>query len=187
VEIIKKPKSLYGLLLYFILVIILGEIQLKKIMAVFMVGILLVGISSASAIVLPKADDFRVRPFKQVTRKLTSGRIDQNETGGNFSGQYAMKNESGFVFLGSINGSYEMSSNYTGTFEAIWNSTDGNESGNMSGWYWGQFYLGEIEYANDSYWFIGIYRVNTSSNEFYSAAIIFSSPWIIRYAAGTYT
>jgi len=175
------------LVLYYILLNIMGEIKLKKILAVFIVGILLIGISSASAVVLPNADTFRIRPLKQVNRILTSENIGQTSTGGNFSGQYAMKNESGFVILGTINGTYEKNSNYSGSFEAIWNSTDGNASGTMSGWYWGCLFLGQIEYDNDSYWFVGLYKTNTTSNEFYSVAIIFSSPWIIRYAAGIYT
>ncbi len=160
---------------------------MKKIMAVFMIGILLIGFSSATALVLPKADNFRLRPFKQVTKKLVSENFGQTSTGGNFSGQYAMKNESGYVILGTINGTYEMSSNYSGSFDAIWNSTDGNESGDMSGWFWGALYLGQLEYANDSYWFVGLYGVNETASEFYTVAIIFTSSWTIRYAAGTYT
>ncbi len=181
------PKTLYFIMIYLILINIMGEIKMKKIMAIFLVGTLLVGISSASAIVLQNEKNAVSKPIQKISKNLFSNKnIGQTSTEGNFSGQFAKKNETGYIILGSINGSYQKNSNYTGTFDGIWNTTDENSSGTMSGWFWGHFYLGEIELENDSYWFVGLYRVNETSNEFYTAAIIFTSPYLIRYAAGTY-
>lgn len=160
---------------------------MKKIITIFLVGILLVGISSASAVILPNVKNAVSKPIQKVSENLFSNKnIGQTSTEGNFSGQFAKKNETGYIILGSINGSYQKTSNYTGMFDGMWNTTDGNSSGTMSGWFWGHFYLGEIELENDSHWFVGLYRINETSNEFYTAAIIFTSPYLIRYAAGTY-
>jgi len=159
---------------------------MKKFMVLFLIGILLVGISSASAIVIPKANNNGFGPILKVTEKLAKNTIRQTSVEGNFSGQFALKNESGYVFLGTVEGTYETSGNYTGSFDGIWNTTDENSSGAMSGWFWGHFYLGQISYDNDTYWFVGLYRVNTTSSEFYTAAIIFTSPCLVRYAAGIY-
>ena len=108
-------------------------------------------------------------------------------TGGNFTGNFAKKNETGYVILGSLNGTYNKSSNYTGTFEGLWNTTDGNMSGTMAGWFWGHIFLGSIKTDNSSYWFVGLYGVNTTSNKFYAVSIIFNSSYVIRYAAGTFS
>ena len=159
---------------------------MKKILALLIVGTLLIGMASASAIGLPKTDNKVFRPVQKVAEKLTRNNIRQSSMDGNFSGQFARKNESGYVILGTVEGTYNMSGNYSGSFEGIWNTTDGNESGTMSGWFWGHFYLGQISVVNESYWFIGLYRTNTTSSEFYTAAIIFTSPHLIRYAAGIY-
>jgi hypothetical protein len=149
-----------------------------------MVGIIVLGISSASAIGLPKADD--VKPILQVQN---SEKLAPNSVGYTFSGMYAKKNESGYVVLGSLEGEYNMSSNTSGTFEGLWNTTGSNITGTFSGWYWGWFFMGQMQQDNTSTsnWFIGLQRVNATTNEFYAVMIIFGSSHMIRYAAGTYT
>lgn len=60
-------------------------------------------------------------------------------------------------------------------------------SGTMAGWFWGHIFLGSIKTDNSSYWFVGLYGVNTTSNKFYAVSIIFNSSYVIRYAAGTFS
>lgn len=158
---------------------------MKKILAILIVGILVAGVSSASAIFITKAGNFKPL-LLQNSNKLLPKTVDKLSTGGNFAGQFAKKNESGYIILGSVEGTYNKSSNYTGTFEGVWNTTDGNMSGNMSGWFWGHFFMGQIEQNETSNWFVGLYRVNETESEFGAVAIIFG-PYAVRYAAGTYT
>lgn len=159
---------------------------MKKIMAVFIVGILVIGISSVSAVVLPKAENIGSQPPVPISKKLAPRTINQVSTDGSFSGMFAKKNESGYVILGSLEGAYNKSSNYTGSFEGTWNTTDGNASGTMSGWFWGSFILGQIQQDENNSWFVGLYRVNATASEFSAVTLIFGSSSAIRYAAGTY-
>jgi hypothetical protein len=121
----------------------------------------------------------------QTHKKILRRSTDLNVTTGNFTGKFAKKNDTGYIVLGSLNGTYNKSSNYTGIFEGAWNTTDGNMSGTMAGWFWGYVFFGKIKSDNSSYWFIGLYRVNTTSNNFYAVSVIFDSACIVRYAAGT--
>jgi len=153
---------------------------MKRLSAIFIVGILLLSLSSVSAITIPKATDNKILPI-QKTRDLLPKTYEKTLTGGNFSGQFAKKNDTGYVILGSLEGTY----NDSGTFDGMWNAYDGNISGTMSGWFWSHIFIGQIEYSNNSDWFVGLYNVNTTSNEFVAVSLIFSSPFMIRYAAGT--
>jgi len=160
---------------------------MKKIWTFLIIGMLVIGISSVSASISPKAENMRSRVSQSVVNKLDDRIVNENSEDGNFSGMFAMKNESGYVILGSLEGTYQKSSNISGSFDGIWNTTDDNESGTLNGWFWGSFLLGQIQQdAGESSWFIGLYSVNTTSNEFAAVTLIFSSPYIVRYAAGTY-
>ena len=168
---------------------------MRKIWTFFIIGMLVIGISSVSASIIPKSETIRSRFLSPVIEKADSPVIEkadnrmatENLNGGNFSGMFAMKNESGYIILGSLEGTYNKSSNYSGTFDGIWNMTDDNTSGTMDGWFWGSFLIGQIaQDSGESNWFVGLYRVNTTSNEFGIVTLIFSSPNIVRYAAGTY-
>lgn len=94
-------------------------------------------------------------------------------TDGSFSGAYAMKNESGYVPLGTFSGTYS-GDNWTSSFEGTWTSNDGNMSGTMSGMSWGFLYWGEltVTQTNQTTWFGGMFRVNTTDNSFRSISII---------------
>jgi hypothetical protein len=139
-----------------------------------------------SAIILPKAGNIVSHLPQQTHKKLLRRSTDFNATAGNFSGKFAKKNDTGYIVLGSLNGTYNKSSNYTGTFEGAWNTSEGNMSGTMDGWFWGHVFFGQIKSDNSSNWFIGLYRVNTTSNNFYAVSVIFDSAYIVRYAAGTF-
>lgn len=168
--------------------------KMKKIVSIIIVGILVLGIFSVSAIGMQKTDNIKSLHFQNSTRlipqnskKLLTNTVNKISTGGNFSGKFAKKNETGYVILGSLNGTYNKSSNYTGTFKGNWNTTSGNDSGAFSGWFWGYLFIGQIQQKNNSHWFVGLYRVNATANEFGAVSIIFNSSWTVRYAAGTYT
>jgi len=165
----------------------IGGIKIKKIAAILIIGILVLSISSASAIILPKAGNLVNRAPLKINNKLTQKNTFLDSTEGNFTGKFAKKNDTGYIILGSLNGTYNKSSNYTGTFSGAWNTTNGSISGTMDGWFWGYVFLGTIKSDNSSYWFVGLYRVNTTSNKFYAVSVIFDSSYIIRYAAGTFT
>ncbi|UCF13355.1 MAG: hypothetical protein JSW06_03615 [Thermoplasmatales archaeon] len=160
---------------------------MKKIIAFLIVGTLLMSMTSVSAIVLPKADNLK-SPLSVVVKKTFPTTAVQTFNNGSFTGQFAKKNESGYVILGSLEGTYSKSSNYTGSFEGNWNTTTGSASGNMSGWFWGPLILGQIQNSTgESNWFIGLYHLNTTSSEFSAVAIIMGSWFGVRYAVGTYT
>jgi len=160
---------------------------MKKIWTVLILGMLIVGMSSVSASFIQKTEKISSRISSSVIEKIDDRIARESQQDGNFSGMFAKKNESGYVILGSLEGTYNMSSNNSGSFDGIWDMTDENISGTFNGWFWGSFILGQIEQdTGGSSWFIGLYRVNTTSNEFGAVALIFSSPCIIRYAAGTY-
>jgi hypothetical protein len=160
---------------------------MKKIWTILILGMLIIGMTSVSASLIPKTEKIRSRSSSSVVEKIDDRIACESRQDGNFSGMFAKKNESGYVMLGSLEGTYNMSSNNSGSFEGIWDMTDENVSGTFNGWFWGSFILGKIDQdAGNSSWFIGLYRVNTTSNEFGAVALIFSAPCIVRYAAGTY-
>jgi hypothetical protein len=160
---------------------------MRKIWTILIIGMIVIGLSSVSASIIPKTENIKSRFSSSVIEKIDERYANVNSDNGNFSGMFAMKNESGYVILGSLEGTYQMSSNNSGTFDGIWNMTDDNLSGTMNGWFRARFFMGQIEQnTGESSWFIGLFRVNTTSNEFGAVALIFSSPCMVRYAAGTF-
>jgi hypothetical protein len=108
-------------------------------------------------------------------------------TNGSYNGVYAMKNESGYIPLGELNGTYNIGE-WSGTFNGTWSQYDGNASGTISGWILSHLFFGQLYTtgSNQSSTFIGLYRVNTTDNSFEAAAILFGNDqYNIRYAIGT--
>jgi len=104
-------------------------------------------------------------------------------TNGSFTGVFAEKNESGYIPLGNFSGTYQGS-----TFTGIWTLDDGSASGALGGWSFGYFFAGQMNTTgtNQSNWFFGLYRVNTTDNSFVAGAIIGgSNGHFIRYAMGS--
>ncbi len=111
------------------------------------------------------------------------------QTGGNFSGVFAEKNETGYNILGNISGTYTLGANWTlGTIDGIWVMDDGSASGNFSGYIWHRLFFGQYHITGgNSSWFIGLFRTNETSNEFRAITIVFTEDdHLIRYGIGTY-
>jgi hypothetical protein len=99
-----------------------------------------------------------------------------------FTGIFAMKNESGYVPLGTLSGTF---SDYG--FEGIWALDNGTASGTFSGEMWGYLCWGELQTdgSNESQWFAGLFRVNATDNSFQAVSIVFGyNGYAIRYAIG---
>jgi len=106
-------------------------------------------------------------------------------TDGNFSGIFAMKNDTGYIPLGSMSGTYSVSNSY-GTFEGVWSLDSGNDSGTMTGYVWDHIFLGQLNSTtgNSSY-FVGLNRVNETDNSFVAVCVIFTQDnYVVRYAMG---
>ncbi len=106
---------------------------------------------------------------------------------GSFAGEFAMKNETGYVPLGEFEGTYDMGE-WSGTFIGSWSMFDGSASGTMTGWVWSHLFFGQLNTTGveGSSWFIGLYRLNETDNTFEAAAIIFGQDdYNIRYAMGS--
>lgn len=107
-------------------------------------------------------------------------------TNGSFTGVFALKNDSEYIPLGTFNGTY--SGDIWGTFTGIWSFDNGSASGTIGGWYWGHIFVGQLhtDGINESQWFGGLYRVNTTENSFDAVAVILGNDnYMIRYATGT--
>jgi len=101
---------------------------------------------------------------------------------GTFTGIFAMKNESGYVPLGTIGGTF---SDFN--FEGTWAFDNESASGTFSGWTWGPLCLGELQTdgSNESQWFGGLFRVNETDNSFQAVSIVLGdNGYAIRYAIG---
>jgi len=112
------------------------------------------------------------------------------QTNGTFSGIFAEKNETGYNVLGNISGTYSAGVNWSfGTIEGIWTMNDGNGSGYFNGYMFHKFLFGQYNITGgDSNWFIGVFKLNETSNEFKAISIVFTDDYpLIRYALGSYT
>lgn len=110
-------------------------------------------------------------------------------SGGNFTGVFAEKNETGYNILGNISGTYSFFANSTfGIIDGIWAMDDGSASGNFSGNIWHRLFFGQYyTTGGNSSWFIGLFRTNETSNEFKAISIVFTEDnYLIRYGIGTY-
>lgn len=108
-------------------------------------------------------------------------------TNGSFVGEFAEKNETGYIPLGTLGGTYG-GDDHWGTFTGTWTRYDGNGSGTIGGWYMSHIIIGQINTTGveGSSWFFGLYRVNATDNSFTAGAIIFGEDdYLIRYAMGT--
>lgn len=107
-------------------------------------------------------------------------------TNGTYTGVFAMKNESGYNPLGEFSGTYQ-TWEWTGSFEGTWTLYNGSASGTMTGWSWGYLFYGMLNTtgSEESDWFIGLYRVNTTDNTFEAGAIIFAEQHYILYMMGS--
>lgn len=106
---------------------------------------------------------------------------------GTFTGVFAEKNETGYVPLGNLSGTYDVT-NMSGTFTGIWNLLSGNGSGTMEGWIWGHIFLGQLTntVTNQTSWFAGIYRVNTTASTFRAKAFVLGEDdFMVRYITGS--
>ena len=103
-------------------------------------------------------------------------------TNDTFTGIFAMKNESGYVPLGTLSGTFT-----TSDFQGIWALDNGTASGTFSGWLWGYLFWGELhtDGSNESQWFGGLFRVNETDNSFQAVSIVLGyNGYAIRYAIG---
>jgi len=111
------------------------------------------------------------------------------QSGGTFSGEFAMKNETGFIPLGNISGTYTRGANWTaGTLSGIWAMYDETASGDFNGYIFHRLFIAQYNITDgDSGWFIGLYKLNETTNEFRAISIVFAGEnHLIRYAIGTY-
>jgi hypothetical protein len=107
-------------------------------------------------------------------------------TDGNFSGVYALKNESGYVPLGTMTGTFS-SGNWSETFEGTWAAYDGNTSGTMEGMVWSHVFWGTVSVTqtNQTTMFIGLFDVNDTDNSFRAVSIVFTEEnFTMLYALG---
>ena len=103
-------------------------------------------------------------------------------TNGTFSGIFTMKNESGYVPLGTLGGTFSDSG-----FDGTWALDNGTASGTFSGYLWGYLCWGTLQTdgSNGTQWFGGLFRVNETDNSFQAVSIILGyNGYAIRYAIG---
>jgi hypothetical protein len=153
---------------------------MKKLFVIFIIGFLLSGISLSTASTIEQNQEHLVQKFLPKT-------LNRDVIEGTFTGQFALKNESGYVILGTVEGSYNKT-NYTGEFEGVWTLNEDDSTGTFQGWFWGSFFMGQIETTNGTDWFAGLSMVNETDNS-YSAIILAldeNYDYYIRYSAGTY-
>ena len=153
---------------------------MKKILVIFIVGFLLLGISLSTASTIEHKQDHLIQ--NSLPKVLNRDVIE-----GTFTGQFALKNESGYVILGTVDGSYNKT-NYTGEFEGVWTLNDDGSTGTFQGWFWGSFFMGQIETTNGSDWFAGLSMVNETDNSYSAIILVLNEDYdyYIRYSAGTY-
>jgi hypothetical protein len=103
-------------------------------------------------------------------------------TNGTFTGIFTMRNESGYIPLGTLNGTF---SDYG--FNGAWALDNGTASGTFNGVIWGYICWGELQTAgsNESHFFGGLFRVNETDNSFQAVSIVLGfNGYAIRYAIG---
>jgi hypothetical protein len=104
-------------------------------------------------------------------------------TNGTFTGIFAMKNETGYIPLGTLSGTYT-----THEFEGTWSLDNGTASGTFTGWSWmDNICVGYLntDGSNDTQWFGALFRVNATDNSFQAVSIVLGyGGYAIRYAMG---
>jgi len=107
-------------------------------------------------------------------------------TDGNFSATFFLKNDTGYIPLGDLSGTYSNTGMST-TFVGVWSLDDGTASGTFNGWMWSHLFFGQLNTTggNQSNWFIGLAHVNETDNSFAAVSIVFSEEqYLIRYILG---
>lgn len=161
---------------------------MRKILAILFVGIFVVSIPSASSLMLPIPRLARRQIFD-----IPVQATDVPEwADGNFSGVYAMKNETtGYEFLGTVFGYYNIAwGNNSGYYAGVWETLDGNNSGAFSGLFFYHVTIGQynITGSEETGGFIGLFRVNESDMTIKSVALVYNDDdYFIRYSLCSYT
>jgi hypothetical protein len=161
---------------------------MKKILTIFVISILLLGITSAAATIVPQNKTTASPTI--LAKVLKPHRLDGNNTNGTFTGAFAKKNETGYVILGQLSGIYEKSWQWGGTFSGQWNLTNNTAQGYFQGYFFGYIYFGQINETgtNTTGWIAGLFNKNETINQFKTVAILSdNTDYMIRYAVGTYT
>ena len=158
---------------------------MKKIITLCIASIILLGITSAAATIVPQAAPRLAPSFASKT--IQTQRLDGNNTNGTITGVYAIKNESGYNIEGQLNGVWEQSWPWGGTLAFHWNNSNNTMEGDVQAYFFGQIYIGQINITgtNTSGWIAGLFRVNETTNEFVSVALIYTDDYYVRYAIGT--
>jgi hypothetical protein len=150
---------------------------MKKIFVVIGICIVLAAMPMTSAVPLFHSKHLNIMQ-KHVRPTLTNG---------TFTGEFSMKNESGYIPLGEFSGTFD-AGEWSGTFVGSWSMFDGSAEGTMTGWVWSHLFFGQINTTGtgESNWFIGLHRVNETDNTFQAGAIIFGEEqYTIWYAIGS--
>jgi hypothetical protein len=107
---------------------------------------------------------------------------------GTFSGVFAEKNETGYNMLGNLSGDYSMGPGPFGSFSGVWEMDDESAEGAFSGYIIYRFFLGQYNVTDSEQTgeFIGLFKVNQTSNEFMAISLVFTDAGHdVRYALGT--
>jgi len=158
---------------------------MRKILAILLVGIFVVAIPSASSMMGPRIGR-RIIPNTPIRTADVPEWAD-----GNITGVYAMKNETGYEILGTIFAYYDNVWGRVGYYKGIWQSLDGNNSGQFAGWYFHHVALGHynITGSEDDGGFIGLLRFNETDMTIKAVSLVTygDEDYFIRYALCSYT
>ena len=157
---------------------------MKKIIAILLVGIFAASIGTASAVRIPILG----RNLQMLGPAYTTDAPEWAD--GNFSGVFAEKNETGYNILGTMEGYYSTGFNWTaGQLAGVWAFDNGSASGEFNGYIFHRLFLGQynVTDGNDTGWFIGLFKMNQTTNEFQAISLILTGQdHLIRYGLGTY-
>jgi hypothetical protein len=158
---------------------------MKKLLAVLLVGVLVFSIPAVSSLRLPRA-------IQKEIIKTPVVRTDVPDwADGNISGVYAEKNEtSGYNILGNVFGYYHISWENVGYYAGVWETLDGNISGEFAGWFFYHITIGEynITGSNETGGFIGLMDFNESDMTIKSVALAYNEEdYFLRYSLCSYT
>lgn len=158
---------------------------MKKIYTLLVASVLLLGITSAAATIVPQSITRSTPTF--LAKNVRTHRLDDNTTSGNLTGVYAIKNDTGYDIQGELNGVWEKNWAWGGTLAFHWNNTNNTMEGDVEAYFFGHLYIGQfnITGTNSSGWIAGLFNVNETSNEFVSVALIYLDDYHVRYAIGT--
>ena len=158
---------------------------MKKLLAVLLVGVLVFSIPAVSSLRLPRAIQ------KQITKTPVITTDIPDWADGNISGVYAEKNEtSGYNILGNVFGYYHISWENVGYYAGVWETLDGNISGQFSGWFFYHLTIGEynITGSDETGGFIGLMDFNESDMTIKSVALAYNEDdYFLRYSLCSYT